>query len=76
MYEYIKSKIITPGKIGASTRKKLLWINHPGGEDGGIWFSLEYPLLLEVATFDKEEAKALLMKFSFDNTRSTIVNCR
>jgi cellobiose phosphorylase len=67
MYGYIKSKIITPEKIGARTREKPLWNGNAGGEDGGIWFSLEYPLLLGVATFDKEEAKALLLKFSFDN---------
>jgi hypothetical protein len=67
MYEYIKSKIITPEKIGVRTRERPLWKGNAGGEDGGIWFSLEYPLLLGVATFDKEEAKALLIKFSFDN---------
>ncbi len=67
MYDYIKSKIITPEKIGARTREKSLWGRNPDGEDGGIWFSLEYPLLLGVATFDKEEAKSLLLKFSFDN---------
>ena len=67
MYDYIKSKIITPEKIGARTREKPLWGGHPGGEDGGIWFSLEYPLLLGVATFGKEEARTLLLKFSFDN---------
>lgn len=67
MYEHIKSKLITPEKIGARTREEPLWGEKAGGEDGGIWFSLEYPLLLGVATFDKEEAKSLLMKFSFDN---------
>ena len=67
MYEYIKSKLLTPEKIGMRTREKPLWKGNPDGEDGGIWFSLEYPVLLGVATFDKEEAKALLMKFSFQN---------
>ncbi|MBC7827137.1 MAG: hypothetical protein H7122_05290, partial [Chitinophagaceae bacterium] len=66
MYAYIKSKLITPEKIGARTREKPFWSGH-NGEDGGIWFSLEYSLLLGVATFDKEEARSLLMKFSFDN---------
>ncbi|WP_156176424.1 GH36-type glycosyl hydrolase domain-containing protein [Hymenobacter terrenus] len=68
MYAYIKSKILAPEKIGARTREKPLWDkDRPGGEDGGIWFSLEYPLLLGVATFDKEEARAMLLKFSFEN---------
>jgi hypothetical protein len=67
IYAYVKSKILSPEKIGARTREKPLWKGNPDGEDGGIWFSLEYPLLLGVATFDKEEARALLMKFSFQN---------
>lgn len=67
IYDYIKSKLISPEKIGARTREEPLWGGKAGGEDGGIWFSLEYPLLLGVATFDKEEAKSLLMKFSFEN---------
>lgn len=67
IYEYVKSKILTSEKIGARTREKPLWRGKPDGEDGGIWFSLEYPLLLGVATFDKVEAESMLMKFSFEN---------
>ncbi|MDA3867536.1 MAG: hypothetical protein PF489_12425 [Salinivirgaceae bacterium] len=67
IYEYVKSKLITPEKIGIRTREEPRWGGTADGEDGGIWFSLEYPVLLGVATFDKEEAKSLLLKFSFDN---------
>lgn len=67
IYQHVKSKILTPEKIGARTRETQLWHGKAEGEDGGIWFSLEYPLLLGVATFDKEEAKSLLLKFSFQN---------
>ena len=67
IYNYIKNKLLTPEKIGMRTREKPLWKGNPDGEDGGIWFSLEYPVLLGVATFDKEEARSLLMKFSFQN---------
>lgn len=67
IYEYVKSKLLTPEKIGMRTREKPLWKGNPDGEDGGIWFSLEYPVLLGVATFDKGEAKSLLLKFSFQN---------
>lgn len=67
IYDYVKSKVLTPEKIGMRTRERSLWGRNPDGEDGGIWFSLEYPVLLGVATFDKEEAWSLLMKFSFDN---------
>ena len=67
IYEYVKSKLLTPEKIGIRTREEPLWGGTADGEDGGIWYSLEYPVLLGVATFDKKEAESLLMKFSFDN---------
>ena len=67
IYAYVKSKVLAPEKIGMRTRERSLWGRNPDGEDGGIWFSLEYPVLLGVATFDKEEAWSLLMKFSFHN---------
>jgi len=67
MYGHIKSMISDPEPIGIRTRERPLWNGLPQGEDGGIWFSLEYPLLLGVATFDKEEAWRLMKKFSFDN---------
>ena len=67
IYAYIKSRISDPENIGIRTRERPLWDGKPEGEDGGIWYSLEYPLLLGVATFDKKEAESLLYKFSFDN---------
>ncbi len=67
IYAYVKSKVLDPEKIGMRTRERSLWGRNPDGEDGGIWFSLEYPVLLGVATFDKDEAWALLRKFSFHN---------
>ena len=74
MYQYIKSKLLAPEKIGFRTREKPLWKGKPEGEDGGIWFSLEYPVLLGVATFDKPEAWALLKRFSFDNRARSYPN--
>ncbi|HVF97545.1 MAG TPA: hypothetical protein VM871_09500, partial [Flavisolibacter sp.] len=67
MYAHIKNELLTPEKIGIRTREKPIGKGNPEGEDGGIWFSLEYPFLLGVATFDKEEARSLLQKFSFQN---------
>jgi len=67
IYQYIKSRVSTPEKIGVRNREKPFWNDNPEGEDGGIWFSLEYPFLLGVATFDKEEAWSLFNKFSFTN---------
>lgn len=66
MYEYVKSKNLAPEKTGFRSRERPLGKGKPEGEDGGIWYSLEYPILLGVATFDKDEAWALLKRFSFD----------
>ena len=66
IYSYIRQRISDTEKIGIRNRERALW-NIEGGEDCGIWYSLEYPLLLGVATFDREEAVRLLHKFSFDN---------
>ena len=65
IYDNIYGKIAEPW--GLRTRNKPLWGKAPEGEDGGIWFALEYPLLLGVSTFDKNEAWRLLKAFSFDN---------
>lgn len=67
IYQYVKAQLLDPEKIGIRTREKPLWGGKADGEDGGIWFSLEYPVLLGVASFDKQEAQSLLLKFSFDN---------
>lgn len=66
IYDYVKERISDPEKIGVRNRERPLW-DPKGGEDCGIWYSLEYPFLLGVATFDKAEAKSLLKKYSFDN---------
>lgn len=71
IWSYVKSRISDPETIGIRTREMPLWGGKPEGEDGGIWFSLEYPMLLGVATFDREEAESLLRKFSFDNFAKT-----
>ncbi|MDR6562118.1 MULTISPECIES: GH36-type glycosyl hydrolase domain-containing protein [unclassified Arcicella] len=67
IYQYVKSKIYSPEKIGFRTREKPLWSTTGEGEDGGIWFSLEGSLIAGVATFDKQEAKELLHTISFQN---------
>ncbi len=66
IYNYVKEKVFKPEKIGFRTRETPIW-GKPDGEDGGIWYSLEYAMLIGVSTFDKEEAKRLLKKMSFDN---------
>ena len=67
IYAYIRQRIETPERIGIRTRERSIWGGNPDGEDGGIWFALEYPLLLGVATFDRQEAWRLFRKFSFEN---------
>ena len=59
---------------GLRTRDRSMWGSTPEGEDGGIWFALEYPLLLGVSTFDRDEAERLLKMFSFDNYAKTHPN--
>ncbi len=65
IYDYVRQRISDPEPVGVRTREYPLWDDKPQGEDGGIWYSLEYPLLLGVATFDRAEAWRLLGKFSF-----------
>lgn len=67
IYEYVKSKTFLPEQNGFRIREKPLWSSRGEGEDGGIWYSLEYPVLLGVAMFDKAEARSLLHAFSFQN---------
>ncbi len=67
IYDYVKSTNFTPEQIGFRIREKPLWKGKPDGEDGAIWYSLEYPVLLGVATFDKAEAWRMLKAFSFDS---------
>lgn len=65
IYDYVKKTNFTPEQTGFRIREKPLWSQRGDGEDGAIWYSLEYTVLLGVATFDKAEALALLRAFSF-----------
>ena len=69
IYAYILPRIAD--SWGLRTRERSLWGGTPEGEDGGIWFALEYPLLLGVSTFDTEEAWRLLKAFTFDHFAAT-----
>lgn len=69
IYDNIYPEIAEPW--GLRTRNKPLWDKAPEGEDGGVWFALEYPLLLGVSSFDKEEARRLLGMLSFENYART-----
>jgi len=74
IYEYVKGKNFTPEQIGFRIREKPLWSKNGEGEDGAIWYSLEYPVLLGVAMFDKAEARSLLKAFSFEKSGAKYPN--
>lgn len=65
IYRKVKAATYTPEKIGFRTREKPMWPGGGEGEDGGIWYSLEGPVIIGVSTFDKQEAWALLRGMSF-----------
>lgn len=65
--DYVGSRLEAPELIGIRTRQRPLWSSHGDGEDGGIWFALEYPYLLGVATIDTGQAWRLMRKLSFHN---------
>ncbi|MBC7889646.1 MAG: hypothetical protein H7Z13_17360 [Ferruginibacter sp.] len=44
-----------------------MWGGKAELEDGGIWVSLEGPVIMGVSTFDKKEAWALLEKLTLHN---------
>ncbi len=67
IYNKVKSATFSPEKIGFRTRERPMWGGKGEGEDGGIWFSLEGPVIIGVATFNKKEAWALLTKMTFNN---------
>ncbi|MFC4776275.1 GH36-type glycosyl hydrolase domain-containing protein [Paenibacillus sp. GCM10023252] len=64
LYEEIKSRVLGMEKHGARTREVPLWSSGEG-EDGGIWFAHQGPLIAGIASFDQEEARKLLKKLTF-----------
>jgi len=67
LYQEIKSRVLDMENCGARTREVPLWRPDGDGEDGGIWFSHQGPLIAGVATFDKEEAYDLMRKLTYHN---------
>lgn len=61
----IKARVLDMEKIGARTREVPLWSAKGQGEDGGIWFSHQGPLIVGLASFDREEAVKLMKKLTF-----------
>lgn len=66
LYAEIRARVLDMEKFGARTREVPLWGGEGRGEDGGIWFSHQGPLIAGVATFDRAEAMCLLRALTFD----------
>ncbi|WP_028611567.1 GH36-type glycosyl hydrolase domain-containing protein [Paenibacillus harenae] len=64
LYAEIRSRVLDMEKHGARTREIPLWTKGDG-EDGGIWFAHQGPLIVGIASFDREEAAKLFKKLTF-----------
>ncbi|GLX66970.1 GH36-type glycosyl hydrolase domain-containing protein [Paenibacillus glycanilyticus] len=64
LYAEIRARVLDEERYGARTREVPLW-SSGDGEDGGIWFSHQGPLMIGLASFDKEEAVKLFKKVTF-----------
>jgi cellobiose phosphorylase len=67
LYLEIKNRVLEMEKVGARTREIPLWSKGGQGEDGGIWFSHQGPLIVGIASFDRGEALKLMKKLTFHN---------
>lgn len=65
LYAEVRTRVLDMEKHGARTREAPLWGGEGRGEDGGIWWSHQGPLILGIATFDRDEALRLLRKLTF-----------
>lgn len=65
LYAAIQVKVLDPEKLGARTRERPLWGDEGAGEDGGMWFAHQGPLMVGLATFSKEEAYKLMGQLTF-----------
>lgn len=64
LYAEIQARVLGEERYGARTREDPLWGNGDG-EDGAVWFAHQGPLIVGIATFDKDEAIKLLRKLMF-----------
>ncbi|WNR42800.1 hypothetical protein [Paenibacillus roseipurpureus] len=64
LLQEIQLRVLGEEKYGARTREVPLWGNGDG-EDGGVWFAHQGPLIVGIASFDREEAVKLMRKLMF-----------
>ncbi len=65
LFQEIRTRVLDMEKSGARTREVPLWRPDGDGEDGGIWFSHQGPLIAGIATFDLDEARRLMHRLTF-----------
>jgi cellobiose phosphorylase len=70
LFDELKRRLLAGEALGArQIEKPVAKPGTPGGsrENGGFWYALNGPLILGVATFDRDAAMALLRQMSFAN---------
>lgn len=63
--DIVWQKIIAPEQVGARTRECPLWDQGAHGEDGGIWFAHQGPLMVGLSTVEPKRARELFRRLSF-----------
>jgi hypothetical protein len=71
LYEEIKMRLMKGEKSGAREQQTPEFddqeFDKGSRENGGFWYALNGPVILGVATFNKDEARRLLKEMTFDN---------
>ena len=71
LYEEMKKRLYAGEKIGAREQQKPEFeddgFDKGSRENGGFWYALNAPVILGVASFDKDEAWKLLEKMTLSN---------
>ena len=71
LYEEMQTRIYNNEKLGARQQqqpdKEGYGLEKGSRENGGMWYSMNGPIIVGLATFDKEEAMKRLRQLSFSN---------
>ncbi len=71
LYDELKKRVYSGEKIAARQQQSPVFedesFDKGSRENGGVWYSLNGPVIIGISTFDKDEAWKLLKKMSFDN---------
>lgn len=65
LYAEIRARVLDRENYGARTREVPIHDPEGKGEDGGIWWAHQGPLILGLATFDRPAALRLLRSLTF-----------